>query len=108
MDIMQITKLLLAIAGTLLLAACRSATPQEQLVRAQAEYTEEQTKTMQQYKKCISEAGGDQARLDTCERILKAIDPGSASAPAAAPAPPPAPPDDPAGGAAASGDSTAQ
>ncbi len=40
--------------------------------RAEAAYTDEKTKTMQEYKSCIKKAKEDQAKLDACERLIKA------------------------------------
>jgi hypothetical protein len=33
---------------------------------------DEKTKTMQEYKSCIKKAKEDQAKLDACERLIKA------------------------------------
>jgi len=42
--------------------------------RADAKYTEEKTKTMQEYKSCVKKAKQDHDKLDACERLLKAIE----------------------------------
>jgi hypothetical protein len=54
-----------------LLAACGSS-PEQKKASAEAELTEEKTKTMQEYKECVRKAKEDQAKLDACERLLKA------------------------------------
>ena len=36
------------------------------------EKTQEETKTMQEYKSCVKKAKQDQDKLDACERLLKA------------------------------------
>ena len=56
-----------------LLAGCGS-TPEEQKEQAEAEYIEEKTRTIQEYKECVENAGEDKAKLDACERLLKAVD----------------------------------
>ena len=56
-----------------LMTACGSS-PEKQKARAEAEYTEEKTKTMQEYKACVKKAKEDQQKLDACERLLKAVE----------------------------------
>jgi hypothetical protein len=51
-----------------LLTACWTS-PKERKEKAEAQYYEEKTRTMQQYKKCIDDAGQDQQKLDACERL---------------------------------------
>ncbi|HHH44921.1 MAG TPA: hypothetical protein ENK49_12355 [Gammaproteobacteria bacterium] len=63
---------LLAAVTTINLAACTSA--EERAAEAQAEYTEEKTKTLQEYKACVDDAGSDEEDLKKCEGLLKAID----------------------------------
>ena len=70
---MDMRKLVLVAGVVALLAACGS-TPEEKKAAAEAELTEEKTKTMQEYKECVKKAKEDQAKLDACERILKAIE----------------------------------
>ena len=48
--------------------------PEKEKNRAEAKYTEEKTKTMQEYKSCIKKAKQDEAKLDACERLLKAVE----------------------------------
>lgn len=69
---MNLIKILLVVSTVILLTACGS-TPEEQKAQAETRQTEEQTKTMQEYKTCIKKAKTDQAKLDACERLLKAI-----------------------------------
>lgn len=69
---MKTYKLIPVAATALLLAACGS-TPEEKKTRAEAELTEERTKTMQEYKECVRDAETDQQKLDACERLLKAM-----------------------------------
>jgi hypothetical protein len=54
------------------LAACSS--PQEKAAEAEAEYTEEKTKTLKEYKECIKDAEGDEAKTKQCEALLKAVE----------------------------------
>jgi hypothetical protein len=56
-----------------ILVACGS-NPEKEKNRADAKYTEEKTKTMQEYKSCVKKAKQDQDKLDACERLLKAIE----------------------------------
>lgn len=65
-------KILLVVSTIILLTACGS-TPEEERAEADARQTEERTKTMQEYKACIADAKTDQAELDACERLLKAM-----------------------------------
>lgn len=55
-----------------LLAGCGSS-PDERAAEAQAEYTEEKTKTLQEYKECVNDADGDEQELKSCEALLKAV-----------------------------------
>ena len=52
------------------LAACGSA--ERKMNKAEAKKTQEETKTMQEYKSCVKKAKQDEAKLDACERLLKA------------------------------------
>ena len=70
---MRICRSILAIGVLSLLAACGSS-PEKDKARAEAAYTEEKTKTLQQYKDCVKKAKEDQAKLDACERLLKAAE----------------------------------
>jgi len=56
-----------------ILIACGS-NPEERKAKAEAELTQEKTKTMQEYKACVKKAKDDQQKLDSCERLLKAIE----------------------------------
>lgn len=67
----SISKTLLMVGAVALVAACGSS-PERQKTRAEAKYTEEKTKTMQEYKVCIKKAKEDQQKLDACERLMKA------------------------------------
>ena len=54
------------------LAACSS--PQDKAAEAEAEYSQEKTKTLQDYKKCVKDAGDDEKDLKQCESLLKAVE----------------------------------
>jgi len=56
-----------------MLVACGSS-PEQQKARAEAKYTEEKTKTMQEYKSCIKKAGENAEKIAACERLLKAVE----------------------------------
>jgi hypothetical protein len=70
---MQIHKSIFFIGVVSLLAACGSS-PEKDKARAEAAYTEEKTKTLKEYKDCVKKAKEDQAKLDACERLLKAAE----------------------------------
>lgn len=70
---MTMRKYTVIAAAISLLAGCGS-TPEEQKEQAEAEYIEEKTKTIQEYKECVENAEEDKAKLDVCERLLKAVD----------------------------------
>jgi major membrane immunogen (membrane-anchored lipoprotein) len=71
-------KSFVVIGAISLLVACGSS-PQQKKDIADARLTEEKTKTIKEYKDCIQRAKQDTAKLDACERLLKAVDPGSAT-----------------------------
>ena len=61
----------IALVVTILaLTACGSA--ERTVNKAEAKKTQEETKTMQEYKSCIKKAKQDEVKLDACERLLKA------------------------------------
>lgn len=66
-------------------AGCSST--QDKSNKAQAEYTKEKTKTLQQYKDCAKKAKGDEAELQKCDALLKAIEAveGTSTKPATGP-----------------------
>ena len=70
---MHTIKSILVVSAISLLVACGSS-PEQKKANAEAEYTKEKTKTLKQYKECLSKAKGDEQKMDTCERLLKAID----------------------------------
>jgi len=58
--------------SSILLIACTS--PQDRAAEANAQYTEEKTKTLKEYKSCIEDAGDDEKDLKACEALLKAVE----------------------------------
>lgn len=68
---MQIRTALIVTCAVAVMTACGSS-PEKQKAKAEARHTEEQTKTMQEYKACLKKAGKDQEKADACERLLKA------------------------------------
>lgn len=68
----NLCKLALVLTTAAVLTACGSS-PEKQKMRAEAEKTEEETKTMQEYKACIKKAKKDTEKLEACEYILKAV-----------------------------------
>lgn len=69
---MNLHKTVFVISTVVLLTACGSS-PEKQKAKAEARQTEEETKTMQEYKACLKKAKTDEAKLDACERLLKAM-----------------------------------
>jgi hypothetical protein len=69
----SIRKIVILAGLASILVACGS-NPEKEKNRAEAKYTEEKTKTMQEYKSCVKKAKQDQEKLDACERLLKAIE----------------------------------
>ncbi len=67
---MKILKSALVVLAVVTITACGSSERKKN--RAEAAYAEEKTKTMQDYKSCVAKAKEDQAKLDACERIIKA------------------------------------
>jgi len=61
------------LATVAVMVACGSS-PERQKARAEAKYTEEKTKTMQEYKSCIKKAKEDEEKIAACERLLKAVE----------------------------------
>ena len=70
---MHTRKPILIVAAVTLLAAC-GATPEQRKAHAEAEYAQEKTKTLQEYKECVKKAKGDEKKLNSCEALLKAVD----------------------------------
>ncbi len=67
---MNILRSALVVLTIIAISACGSAERKKN--KAEAAYAEEKTKTMQEYKSCVKKAKEDQAKLDACERIMKA------------------------------------
>ena len=67
---MKLIKFALLLLTIVTVAACGSSERKKN--KAEAQYTEEKTKTMQEYKSCVKKAKEDQDKLDACERLLKA------------------------------------
>jgi len=65
---------LISIFMVLNLSACAKRSPEGQKQQADAEYTEEKTKTLQEYKKCVKDSVGDSEKLKICDALLKAVD----------------------------------
>jgi len=66
-------KLLWAIFPMALLISGCSSSPKEQKDEAEAAYIEQKTETVDEYKTCIKDAGTDEAQLNACESLLKAV-----------------------------------
>jgi thymidine phosphorylase len=69
---MNVRNIILTFSIAVMLTACGSS-PEKQKAKAEARKTEEETKTMQEYKACIKKAKTDQDKLDACERLMKAV-----------------------------------
>ena len=62
--------LLALIVGTTL--ACSS--PQDKAYKAQEKVHKERLKLVEQYKKCLKEAGEDKQKIEACDQYLKAAE----------------------------------
>lgn len=76
-------RLRMSVGGIVLMAASLAgcATPQEKAADAQRKASqaelkikEERLRMIDEYKKCISDAGNDSMKAQSCDRILKAIE----------------------------------
>jgi hypothetical protein len=76
---MHLLKSLAVISAVALLVACGSS-PQQKKDTAEARLTEENTKTIKEYKECVEKAKQDTAKLNACEYIMKAVQPAAAPA----------------------------
>jgi hypothetical protein len=65
------TFLLLALVTTAL-SACSN--PKKRRAKAEAEYTEMKAETLEDYRKCVDKAKGDEEKLEKCEPLLKALE----------------------------------
>lgn len=80
---MTFLKSMIVASAVTLLVACGN-TPEQKKDLAEANFTDEKTKTLQDYKKCLDKADKDTAKMDACERLIRPLQP---AAPAAAPVP---------------------
>lgn len=69
---MKVRNIVMTFSIVLLLTACGTS-PEKQKAKAEAKQTEEETKTMQEYKSCVKKAKTDTDKLDACERLMKAV-----------------------------------
>ncbi|MBW8189410.1 hypothetical protein K0504_00055 [Neiella marina] len=54
-----------------MMVGCSS--PKDEMQEAEAEFTQEKTKTLQEYKECV-DASDDEHELKKCEALLKAVE----------------------------------
>lgn len=76
---MRYLEILGLVTLTVLLVACSSpekkaAKAAEQSAKAQASVAEERLKLVDEYKKCVSEAGEDKQKVEACDSYLKAAE----------------------------------
>ena len=69
---MKIHIILFSIFIVLNLTACTSS--EEKQAEAQAEFTEEKTETLREYKKCVKDSAEDDSKMAQCEALLKAVE----------------------------------
>jgi uncharacterized lipoprotein len=62
---MIMQKICFLVCTVALLAACGTS-PKERKDKAEAQYYEEKTRIMQEYKDCVDDAGKDQQELTAC------------------------------------------
>ena len=64
--------IILALAlATIALSACTN--QKKRRAKAEAEYTEMKAETLEDYRKCVDKAKGDEEKLERCEPLLKAL-----------------------------------
>lgn len=68
---MKYWTLLMAALLTGSMTGCSS--PKDDMQEAEAEFTQEKTKTLQEYKECVDEADNEH-ELKKCEALLKAVE----------------------------------
>ena len=79
---------LLVAASALVLSGCGSSPAEKQMeaqakkIEAEAELIVEQRKTYKEYKSCVKDSGGDEAKLRACDALLKLVDKAQMQAPA--------------------------
>lgn len=66
-----ITPVVVLLAATSL-AACSSA--EKRAHKAEAEYAEEKTEILKDYRRCVDDSNGEEAELKKCESLLKAVE----------------------------------
>jgi outer membrane biogenesis lipoprotein LolB len=69
---LNLRKAVFVLSTAILLTACGTSA-EKRIAKADAKQTNEETKTMQQYKACLKKAKTDEAKLDACERLTKAM-----------------------------------
>ena len=69
---MKIHIFLVSVFIVLNLAACASS--EEMKAEAEAEFTEEKTETLREYKECVKGSAGDETKIAQCEALLKAVE----------------------------------
>ena len=67
---MKILNAIVIALAIITISACGSSERKKN--KAEAALAEEKTKTMQEYKSCVKKAKEDEAKLDACERLMKA------------------------------------
>ena len=62
---------ILGLSSVIMLVGCAS--PEQRKAEAEAEYAEQKAEILQDYRRCVKNAGDDSQKLDVCERLLKAV-----------------------------------
>ncbi len=69
---MKLIKLALIIFIVTLIGACQA--PERRANRAQTKISEERLKLVDEYKKCVKQAGEDKEKVEACDSYLKAAE----------------------------------
>ncbi len=68
---MKFITFLLSLYLTIGLSGCTS--PENKMHEAEADYLEEKTDTLKDYKECVSNSAGAEDKMAQCEALLKAV-----------------------------------
>ena len=69
---MKLIRFTLLIFCVTLIGACQA--PERRAYRAQTKISEERLKLVDQYKKCVNQAGEDKEKVEACDSYLKAAE----------------------------------
>jgi 5-bromo-4-chloroindolyl phosphate hydrolysis protein len=71
--VMKYSVLLLSLFMLLTISACAKRSPEAQKQEAEAEYMNEKTDTLKEYKECVKNSNGADDKMKQCDALLKAV-----------------------------------